>query len=120
MDFTPSRADQCIWLKKNTKLNLYEYIAVYVDDLCIAVQGPKEIISILRSKHKQRVQGDGPLSYHLGAGIISNDIPDPLDKPVTTTTTVDANLNHCLATGRSVTGCLHFVDHTPIDSYSKR
>ena len=67
MDFTPSRADQCIWLKTNTKLNLYKYIAVYVDDLCIAVQGPKEIINILRSKFKQRVEGDGPLSYHLGA-----------------------------------------------------
>ena len=24
MDFKPSRADQCIWLKKNLKLNLYE------------------------------------------------------------------------------------------------
>ena len=33
---------------------------------------------------------------------------------------MDANLNHCLATGRSVTGCLHFVNRTPIDSYSKR
>ena len=33
---------------------------------------------------------------------------------------MDANLNHCLATGRSVTGCLHFVNHTPIDSYLKR
>ena len=33
---------------------------------------------------------------------------------------MDANLNHCLATGRSVTGCLHFVTHTQIDSFSKR
>ena len=33
---------------------------------------------------------------------------------------MDANLNHCLATGRSVTGCLHFVNHTLIDSYSRR
>ena len=39
---------------------------------------------------------------------------------MTSTTTVDANLNHCLATGRSVTGCLHFVNHTRTDSYSKR
>ena len=51
--------------------------------------------------------------------IIPDDIPDPLGKSVTTTTTVDANLNHCLATGRSLTGCLHFVNHTPIDAYSK-
>ena len=266
MNFIPSRADQCIWLKKNTKLNLYEYIAAYVDDLCIAAQDPKEIINILKSIYNLKVKGDGPLTYHLGADyfqdpdgtlvsqpkkyieklketyvrlfntepskgpktplekndhpeldtsgileghgvnhyltmvgqlqwlmtlgrfdiqaqvftmssfqaqprqghlerlkriyayvirtkdyatrlratepdysylpdqnfdwahtfyghvqeIIPDDIPDPLGKSVRTTTTVDANLNHCLATGRSVTGCLHFVNHTPIDSYSKR
>ena len=34
--------------------------------------------------------------------IISNDIPHPLGKTVTTTTTVDANLNNCFATGRSL------------------
>ena len=51
MDFIPSRAGLCIWLRKNSKLNLYEYIAIYVDDLCIAAQNPK----------------DGPLSYHLRA-----------------------------------------------------
>ena len=45
---------------------------------------------------------------------IPDDIPNFLGKSVTTTTTVDANLNHCLATGRSVTGCLHFVNHTHI------
>ena len=52
--------------------------------------------------------------------IIPDDIPDPLGKPITTTTTEDANLNHCLATGRSVTGCLHFLNHTAIDSHSTR
>ena len=67
MDFILSRADQCIWLMKNTKLNLYEYIAVYVDDLCVAAQDPKEIINILRSKYKLKGKGDGPLTYHLGA-----------------------------------------------------
>ena len=59
MNFIPSRADQCIWLKKNIKLNLYEYIAVYVDDLCIAAQDPKEIIISLNqniiSKLKEMV-----------------------------------------------------------------
>ena len=39
---------------------------------------------------------------------------------VTTTTTMDANLNHCLATGESLTGCLHFVNKTPVDWYSKK
>ena len=66
MNFTPSRADQCIWLKWNKKLNMYEYIAVYVDYLCIAAQDPKEIIHILKLKDHHKVQGDGPLTYHLG------------------------------------------------------
>ena len=52
--------------------------------------------------------------------IIPQDIPDHLGKTVTTTTTVDANKNHCLANWRSLTGCLHFINHTPIYSYSKR
>ena len=43
-----------------------------------------------------------------------------MGKTVTTTTTVDANLNHCLATGRYLTGYSHFLNHTPIDSYSKK
>ena len=55
MNFIPSRADQCIWLKKNVELNLYEYIAVYVDDLCIVAQDPKQIINTLKSKYKLKV-----------------------------------------------------------------
>ena len=33
MGFLPSKVDSCIWMRKNEKLNCYEYIAVYVDDL---------------------------------------------------------------------------------------
>ena len=33
---------------------------------------------------------------------------------------MDATLNHCLATGKSLTGCLHFVNKTPVDWYSKK
>ena len=47
-------------------------------------------------------------------------MPEPLDKAEVTTTTMDANLNHCLATGKSSTGCLHFVNKTPVDWYSKK
>ena len=31
-----------------------------------------------------------------------------------------ANLIHCLATGESLTGCLHFVNITPVDLSSKK
>ena len=47
-------------------------------------------------------------------------MPEPLGKAVVTTTTMDANLNHCLATGKSLTGCLQFVNKTPLDWYSKK
>ena len=40
---------------------------MYVDDLCIAAQDPKEIINILKSKYHLKVKGDGRLTYHLGA-----------------------------------------------------
>ena len=33
---------------------------------------------------------------------------------------MDANLNHCLATGKSSTACLYFVNKTPVDQYSKK
>ena len=52
--------------------------------------------------------------------ILPDDIREPLGEVVTTTTTMDANLNHCLATGNSLTGCLHFVNKTPVDWYSKK
>ena len=52
--------------------------------------------------------------------ILPDDMPEPLGKAVVTTTTMDANLNHCSATGKSLTGCLHFVNKTPVDWYSKK
>ena len=52
--------------------------------------------------------------------ILPDDVPEPLGEAVITTTTMDANLNHCLATGKSLTGCLHFVNKTPVDWYSKK
>ena len=52
--------------------------------------------------------------------LLPDDMPEPLGKAVVTTATMDANLNHCLATGKSLTGCLHFVNMTPVDWYSKK
>ena len=51
--------------------------------------------------------------------IIPHNCPKPLGKSVTTTTTLDANLLHCLATGASLSACLHFCNQTPTDWYSK-
>ena len=51
---------------------------------------------------------------------IPEDIPTPLGKPVLTTTYVDANLYHCLITGRATTGILHLLNGTPLEWFSKR
>ena len=67
MKFLPSKADPCIWLRKAPNLRCYEYIAVYVDDLCIAAESPSAIIQIFKSKYHFKVKGDGKLTYHLGA-----------------------------------------------------
>ena len=67
MKFLPSKADPCIWLRKAPNLRCYEYIAVYVDDLCIAAESPSAIIQIFKSKYHLKVKGDGKLTYHRGA-----------------------------------------------------
>jgi len=51
---------------------------------------------------------------------IPHNAPPPKGKPVRTTTLVDANLMHDFTTGRSATGVQHFVNQTPIASFSKR
>ena len=58
--------------------------------------------------------------YHDVHEILPDYMPDPLGEAVVTTTTMVPNLNHCLATGKSLTGFLHFVNKTPVDWYSKK
>ena len=50
MKFVPSKADPCIWLRKAPNLWCYEFIAVYVDNLCIAAESPSAIIHIFQDK----------------------------------------------------------------------
>ena len=67
MGFMPSKADPCVWMRENTNLKCYEYIATYVDGLCVAAQDPGKIIHIPNQDCKLNIKGEGPLSYHLGA-----------------------------------------------------
>ena len=54
-------------MRENQKLKCYEYVATYVDDLCIAAQNPDKIIQTLKEDYKLKDKGDGPLTHHLGA-----------------------------------------------------
>ena len=65
MKFLPSKADPCIWLRRAPNLRCYWYIAVYVDDLCIAAESPSAIIQIFKTKYHLKGKGDGKLTYHL-------------------------------------------------------
>ena len=47
-------------------------------------------------------------------------MPEPLGKAEVTTATMDTNLNHCLASGKTLTRCLHFVNKTHVDRYSRK
>ena len=65
--FTSSKADPYVWMRENNNLKCYEYIATYVDDLCIAAQNPGQIIQVHKENYKLKVKGDVPLSHQLGA-----------------------------------------------------
>jgi hypothetical protein len=59
--------------------------------------------------------------YHHGAREeLPKNAPKPLRKPVVTTTYVDANLYHCMLTGKSASGILHLFNKTPVDRFAKK
>ena len=62
-----SKPDPCVWMRENKDLKCYEYIATYVDSLCIAAQDPGKIIQIVKEDYKLKVKRDGPLNHHFGA-----------------------------------------------------
>jgi hypothetical protein len=46
--------------------NGYEYIAVYIDDLAMAMKNPQEFVDILENQYKFKTKGTGPIVFHLG------------------------------------------------------
>jgi hypothetical protein len=64
MGFVQSRAESDIWMREND--GLYEYIAVYIDNLLIAARDPGEITRALEESHKFKLKGVSPLTYILG------------------------------------------------------
>ena len=49
MGFTLSKVDSDVWMRRSR--DLYEYIAVYTDDLLIGSKDPKKITDTLENVH---------------------------------------------------------------------
>jgi hypothetical protein len=60
----PCVAEPDIWMRRDG--NIYEYVAVYVDDLAFAMKDPQAFIDVLREKHKFKLKGTGNIAFHLG------------------------------------------------------
>jgi hypothetical protein len=59
------------WIRK--LYDMYEYVAVSVDDLAIAMKNPKEFVNILEKKHNFKTKGTGLISFHLGMDFSHNE-----------------------------------------------
>ena len=64
LGFSPSKSEPDIWMRENG--DTYEYIAVYVDDLAIALREPQKFIDALTNTYKFKLKGTGEIEYHLG------------------------------------------------------
>jgi Reverse transcriptase (RNA-dependent DNA polymerase) len=71
LGFFPCKAEPDMWMRK--KGSIYEYIAVYVDNLDIAMKSPKEFNDVLETNHKLKLTGTGPLTCHLGMDFTRDD-----------------------------------------------
>ena len=71
LGFFPCKAEPDIWMRPNG--NIYEYVAVYVDDLAIVLRKPQEFADILMQKFNFKLKGTGPIEFHLGMEIYRED-----------------------------------------------
>ena len=66
MGFFPSKADPDVWMRKAPDKSCYEYVAVYVDNLMVAMKNPKAFFDELKGTYGFKLKGDGSIDYHLG------------------------------------------------------
>jgi hypothetical protein len=69
--FSPCKAEPDIWMRLNG--NLYEYVAMYVDDLCLGMLDPKSFTDTLQKKCNFKLKGTGPIDFHLGQSFSRNE-----------------------------------------------
>jgi hypothetical protein len=67
LGFNASKAEPEIFMRKNG--DIWEYVATYVDDLCLVMKEPKQFLETLKATpYSFKLKGSGPLEFHLGCG----------------------------------------------------
>jgi hypothetical protein len=69
--FSPCKAEPDIWMRLNG--DLYEYVATYVNDLCLGMLDPKSFTDTLQKKYNFKLKGTGPIDFHFGQSFSQND-----------------------------------------------
>jgi hypothetical protein len=69
--FSPCKAEPDIWMRLNG--NLYKYVAMYVNNLCLGMLDPKSFKDTLQKKYNFKLKGTGPIDFHLGQSFSQND-----------------------------------------------
>jgi hypothetical protein len=71
LGFSRSKAERNIFLRKCKNHDCYEYIATYVDDLCIIMKEPEAFLEQLQSSpFNFKLKGSGEISFHLGCSFV--------------------------------------------------
>ena len=67
LGFKQSREEDSIFIRKCPTRDCYEYVATYVDGLCVVVEDPEAFIEPLTNNkiHPYKLKGSGPLNFHL-------------------------------------------------------
>ena len=61
----PYKAEPDIWLRQNG--NVHKYVAVYADNLALALKDPQALLDQLTSNPCNfKLKGSGPITFHLG------------------------------------------------------
>ena len=79
LQYRSSLADPDIWLRLNVMQNgelYYEYVAVYVDDILVIAENPKQTMDCLAKLYRLKEGSVGEPSQYLGAQIMEHHFPE--------------------------------------------
>ena len=71
MGFSPCKNEPDIWMRETD--GLWEYVAVYVDNLAFTMRDPESFVHILTENYGYKLKGTGNIAFHLGCDFFRDD-----------------------------------------------